>query len=57
MYLFSIFLGLVLLPVFVELFHLDPKIAGALLIPVTTIISYFGHSRFSFKQDNHAHHS
>ena len=55
MYLFSIFLGLVLLPVFVELFHLDPKIAGALLIPITPIISYLGHSRFSFRQDNQAH--
>jgi putative flippase GtrA len=52
MYLFSFFLGLVLLPVFVELFHLDPKISGALLIPITTIISYLGHSRFSFRQDN-----
>jgi putative flippase GtrA len=57
MYLFSFFLGLVLLPVFVEIFHLDPKIAGALLIPITAIISYFGHSRFSFRQDNQAHHS
>jgi putative flippase GtrA len=41
-------LGLVLLPVFVEVFKIDPKIAGALLIPVVAIISYFGHSRFSF---------
>ena len=49
MYLFSFLLGLVLLPVFVELFHLDPKISAALLIPITIIISYFGHSRFSFK--------
>jgi putative flippase GtrA len=49
MYLFSFFLGLVLLPVFVEIFHLDPKIAGALLIPITVIISYLGHSRFSFR--------
>jgi putative flippase GtrA len=55
MYLFSSFLGLALLPVFVELFHLDPKIAGAFLIPITTIISYLGHSRFSFRQDNQAH--
>jgi putative flippase GtrA len=55
MYLFSFFLGLVLLPVFVELFHLDPKLAGASLIPITTIISYLGHSRFSFRQDNRAH--
>ncbi len=51
MYLLSVVFGLVLLPIFVELFHYDPKIAGALLIPITTIISYFGHSRFSFKKD------
>jgi putative flippase GtrA len=56
MYLFSFILGLVLLPVFVEFFHLDPKIAGALLIPVTTIISYLGHSRFSFRQDSRENH-
>lgn len=43
-------LGLVLLPVFVEVFKIDPKIAGALLIPIVAIVSYFGHSRFSFKQ-------
>jgi putative flippase GtrA len=49
MYLFSFFLGLILLPIFVELFHYDPKISAALLIPITTIISYIGHSRFSFK--------
>lgn len=41
-------LGLALLPVFVEVFKIDPKIAGALLIPVVAIVSYFGHSRFSF---------
>lgn len=52
MYLFSFFLGLVLLPVFVELFHLDPKISAALIIPITTIISYIGHSRFSFNYEN-----
>ena len=27
---------------------IDPKIAGALLIPIVAVISYFGHSRFSF---------
>jgi len=41
-------LGLALLPVFVEVFKIDPKIAGALLIPIVAIVSYFGHSRFSF---------
>jgi len=47
-------LGLVLLPVFVEVFKIDPKIAGALLIPLVAVVSYFGHSRFSFakKSDN-----
>lgn len=42
-------LGLMLLPFFVEVMGIDPKISGALLIPVTVIISYFGHSRFSFR--------
>lgn len=45
-------LGLALLPVFVEVFKIDPKIAGALLIPIVAIVSYFGHSRFSFAKKN-----
>lgn len=48
MYLFSIILGLTLLPILVEVFGISPKISAALIIPITTIISYFGHSRFSF---------
>lgn len=40
--------GFVLLPFFVEVLKIDPKIAGALLIPIVAIVSYFGHSRFSF---------
>lgn len=48
-YLFSIILGLILLPVSVEILGIEPKISAALLIPVTTIISYIGHSRFSFR--------
>jgi putative flippase GtrA len=43
-------LGLIMLPVFVEVLKIDPKISGILLIPVVAIISYFGHSRFSFKK-------
>jgi putative flippase GtrA len=57
MYTVTNILGLMLLPFFVEVLKIDPKIAGALLIPVTTIISYLGHSRFSFRQDNQAHDS
>ncbi|MGP8153525.1 MAG: GtrA family protein [Smithella sp.] len=48
MYTVTNILSLALLPFFVEALKLDPKIAGALLIPVVAIISYFGHSRFSF---------
>jgi len=48
-YLFSMILGLILLPVSVEVLGIAPRISAALLIPVTTIISYIGHSRFSFK--------
>jgi putative flippase GtrA len=56
-YLFSTILGLILLPVSVEVLGIEPRIAAALLIPITTIISYIGHSRFSFRQDNQTHHS
>ena len=49
-YLVSIILGLLLLPVFVEVLGIEPRISAALLIPVTTIISYIGHSRFSFRK-------
>ncbi|HUN53770.1 MAG TPA: GtrA family protein [Smithella sp.] len=48
MYTVTNILGLGLLPFFVEVMKIDPKISGALLIPITAIISYFGHSRFSF---------
>ena len=48
MYAVTNILGFALLPFFVEVLKMDPKIAGALLIPVVAIISYFGHSRFSF---------
>jgi putative flippase GtrA len=50
MYTATNILSLALLPIFVEVFKIDPKISGALLIPVIAIVSYFGHSRFSFIQ-------
>ena len=49
--LFSIMMGLIFLPFFVEIIGLDPKISRAILIPIIAIINYFGHSRFSFKDD------
>lgn len=48
MYTVTSILGLALLPFFVEVLKIDPKISGALLIPIVAVVSYFGHSRFSF---------
>lgn len=47
-YVFAICLSLILMPAIVEIVHLDPKIAAALVILITVIVSYIGHSRFSF---------
>jgi putative flippase GtrA len=49
-YIFTVFLGLVLLPVFVEMLFMDPKIAAAAIIPITLPFNYLGHSRFSFNK-------
>jgi putative flippase GtrA len=49
--LFSMIMGLILLPFVVEIIGFDPKISRAILIPIIAIINYFGHSRFSFKDD------
>lgn len=48
-YLFTFLLSFFLLPVFVEFLHLSTPVAGALVLVVCTTISYFGHSRFSFR--------
>ncbi len=50
-YLVSIVVGLATLPIFVEVFGIDPKIAGALVLPVTVLASWLGHSRFSFRNE------
>lgn len=49
-YLFTFFLSALLLPVLIEILHLSIPIAGALVLLVCTMISYFGHSRFSFRK-------
>ncbi|MEW6668824.1 MAG: GtrA family protein [Thermodesulfobacteriota bacterium] len=49
-YLFTFLLSLFLLPVFVELLRLSTKVAAALIILVCTVISYLGHSRYSFRK-------
>ena len=46
-YVVSFVLGLVLLPTFVEIMHITPKIAAAIITLICMVISYLGHSRFS----------
>ena len=49
-YVVTFCLSLVLLPALVEIGHIHPKIAAAIIILICTVISYLGHSRFSFRQ-------
>jgi putative flippase GtrA len=51
-YLFSFIIGLIILPILVEICHIDPIAAGAIQISFTAIISYVCHTRFSFKMKN-----
>jgi putative flippase GtrA len=48
-YLLTFLLSLFLLPAFIEILGLSTRVAGALVILVCTIVSYIGHSRFSFR--------
>jgi len=49
-YLVTFIFSMILLPILVELFHLAPQLAVALILAICTIVSYLGHSRFSFKR-------
>lgn len=49
-YLTSLGINAVLLPLLVEFAHLQPIVAQALIVFVTTMVSYFGHSLFSFRR-------
>lgn len=49
-YLVALGVNAVLLPVLVEFAHIPPIPAQALIVFVTTMVSYFGHSRFSFRR-------
>lgn len=53
-YLVALGVNAVLLPLLVELTPLQPIFAQALIVFVTTLISYFGHSRFSFRRKTNA---
>lgn len=49
-YLVAIAVNAVLLPVLVEFAGFAPIVAQGLIVFVTTMISYLGHSRFSFRR-------
>jgi putative flippase GtrA len=49
-YALSIGINALALPVLVELAHLDPLLAQAIILVSTTLVSYFGHRYFSFRR-------
>lgn len=49
-YVVALLLNSIALPVFVELLGLPPWMAQAIIVVVTTLVSYFGHKYFSFRR-------
>jgi len=49
-YVVSLAANTLVLPLLVELAHLDPLVAQAISVVVTTVVSYFGHKYFSFRR-------
>jgi putative flippase GtrA len=52
-YLLTFCFSLIVLPVFIEFLAFTPAISGALVILICSVISYLGHSRFSFRKEYH----
>ena len=52
-YLVSLGINFVLLPVLVQFAHIPPIPAQALIVFVTTLVSWFGHRGFSFRRSAH----
>ncbi len=49
-YVLTFILSLFLLPLFVEVGGFSPKGGGAMVLLSCTVVSYLGHSRFSFRK-------
>ena len=47
-YVVTFTLSLILLPFFVEMMYIHPRISAAIVILICAVFSYMGHSRFSF---------
>lgn len=50
LYLVSLGINFVCLPLLVELGNVPPILAQAMIVVVTTLISFFGHKNFSFRR-------
>jgi putative flippase GtrA len=53
-YVVSLAINTVLLPVFVEVVHLPPLVAQAISTVLVTVLTYFGHKLFSFRRGRSA---
>lgn len=49
-YLATFLISLFLLPIFVEILKISPKIAGAYITVLVACTSYLGHSKFTFRK-------
>jgi putative flippase GtrA len=49
-YLVSLAINAVVLPLLVEFAHLEAILAQGLIVVITTLVSYFGHKFFSFRR-------
>jgi putative flippase GtrA len=50
-YLVSIAVNLIALPLLVEVVHIPPLASQAIILVVTTVVSFLGHKNFSFRRD------
>ena len=49
-YIVTLAINTVALPLLVELGHVDPLVAQAMVVVLTALLSYFGHKLFSFRR-------
>lgn len=51
-YSFTFIIGIITLPILVEIFKFNPKIAAAIITLFCTVISYVGHLNFTFRNNS-----
>jgi len=50
-YMVTLCLSLILLPFFVEILHVHPRVGALIILGICTIVSYYGHSKYTFRRD------